>query len=744
MSVSMLHRFLDSDACSSVGAGLSAAIGSEEIFYVNAIVEKDTQITEQWSHVPLHDGMEKLGEESNMRQKVVEKECVSEQVGSDGGQEIEEEFKEAGKRKLTYGKAVKDALVKPGSSEIVHQARYSVPAVKKEGKFSFSDMVWGKVKTYPWWPGQIFDPSDASEWAMKHYKKDCYIVAYFGDRSFAWNEASQLKDFRAHFSTMEKQKSRSESFQNAIDCALDEVSRRVEYGLACSCIPKDTYDTIKSQTVDNTGIRQEISITHGVDESQNVDSFSPMKLIEYVKTLSELPTCGLDRLELEIAKAQLLAFNRFKSFSSLPEIQCCGGVDTDNLFFVDDEQDLCEVIEHATPVVNTEDQAGLRNLKNQSSTRQKRKCNFKDTMHPAKKEKRMSDPMNGTTDSRDGDCWTLDHLVSPEHSKRRSAMDHFDDDFEMQTGEKTISGTKVSNTTNPSFKIGDCIHRAASQLIPKTDGVVDVFPENELDVSPTTVEYDESTTEYSSLDDMLSSLQRVAQKPLGEYTFLNGIVTFFSDFKNSVIVAADWKEISRTDKVGTKRQKLPMAGTGSDTFEFEDMSDSYWTDRVIDNGNEKKPVQHPLQKNQKKDELLVAAKSPEPAAKSAKPAEVNRRPYSWEKKSENNHAEALEKSPGYIGENAPVELVMNFAEVNSVPSETNLNHMFRRFGRLKESETEVDRASKRARVVFKKCVDAEVALSSAKKFNILGSVLVDYQLNYTPSAVFKAFSKKHD
>jgi hypothetical protein len=43
-------------------------------------------------------------------------------------------------------------------------------------------------------------------------------------------------------------------------------------------------------------------------------------------------------------------------------------------------------------------------------------------------------------------------------------------------------------------------------------------------------------------------------------------------------------------------------------------------------------------------------------------------------------------------------------------------------------------------VVFKKSVDAEVAFSSAKKFNIFGSVLVNYQLNYTPSALFKASS----
>jgi hypothetical protein len=271
-------------------------------------------------------------------------------------------------------------------------------------------------------------------------------------------------------------------------------------------------------------------------------------------------------------------------------------VDKDNSFFVDEEQDLLEVIEYATPVVNTVDQAGPRNLNNQSSAHQKRKYNFKDTMHPAKKEKGMSDPMNGSLDSPDGDCWTPVHLVSPEHSKKRSTFDHFDDDFKMQTGKKTISVAEVSNTTNSSFTIGDCIRRADSQLTQKTDVDIGVFLENRLDVSPKTVEHDENTTKYSSLVDMLSSLQCVAQKPHGEHTFLNGIGSFFSDFKNSVIVSADWKEISRTDELGTMRKKKPpIAGTGFVTFEH--LSDLHCTDWVIDNGNEEKPVQQPLLKN---------------------------------------------------------------------------------------------------------------------------------------------------
>lgn len=56
--------------------GLLVSIEGEENFHANAIVEEGTQITEQGSHVLLHDGKEKLNKESNMRQKVEEQECV--------------------------------------------------------------------------------------------------------------------------------------------------------------------------------------------------------------------------------------------------------------------------------------------------------------------------------------------------------------------------------------------------------------------------------------------------------------------------------------------------------------------------------------------------------------------------------------------------------------------------------------------------------------------------------------------
>lgn len=732
--------------------GTFVSFRSEKNLDANAIsvIVEDAQIADQDNLALMDAGKDEVHDESNIRQEVEVQIGISEQVGSNGARELQE-FVEPEQRKVEGRVTRRSSLMKAANSELSHCARYLLPT-EKESNFSVSNMVWGKVRSHPWWPGQIFDPSDSSEKAMKHYKKDCYLVAYFGDRTFAWNEESQLKPFRTHFSSIEKQ-STSESFQNAVDCALDEVTRRVEYGLSCSCIPKDTYDSIKFQTVENTGIRPELSVRHGVDESLNASTFSPEKLVEYLKTLSELPTGGFDRLELGIAKAQLLAFYRFKGYSCLPELQYCGSFDDDMDTLVHGDEN--NAIDYSASLSKNGGQAGSGNSKNQS-TRRKRKHNLKD-MQETKKERSLSELMGGTLDSPDDDYWfdekVNDNLVSPGRPKKRRTVDHYGDDFGKQDGRKTISVAKVSNTTKPSFLIGDRIRRVASKLTgspsvvkssgdraQKTDVSSEGISGNGFDVS-----FDEDqrssmvvTTEYSSLDGLLSSLHWVAEDPLGDYRFLNPIVSFFSDFRDSITVAGDAvKDIFCTEKVGTKRKQPPIGGS-PETFEFEDMSDTYWTDRVIDNGSEAQPAQlsqpaQPARKIRKKDHELVSADP-------GKPVTVGRRPYSRKQYSNSNHVEAPQKPAGYINENAPAELVMNFAELGSVPSETNLNRMFRRFGPLKEAETEVDTVSSRARVVFKKCSDAEVACSSAQKFNIFGPILVNYQLNYTPSALFKASS----
>ncbi|KAI6676447.1 hypothetical protein NL676_037243 [Syzygium grande] len=571
---------------------------------------------------------------------------------------------------------------KPGSLVGVNQAVYKLPP-ENENIFSVSDLVWGKVRSHPWWPGQIFDPSDASEKAMKYHKKDCFLIAM---------------------------QSNSESFLNALNCALDEVSRRAELGLACSCIPKDVYDKIKVQTVENTGIREDLGSREGVDESTSASSFEPDKLLEYMRTLAQCSSSGGDRLDLVIAKAQLLAFYRQKGYSELPELQFCEGLmesdaealnsDGDNL--VGNNMESGTLVSEDTMVSSGQD-----SLKAPKGSSHRRKHNLKDIADYKKKERSlaelMDDSMEYPDEENDLDGKASGMLVSPSSGKKRKARDP-SADSNLSDGRKNICVAKVVSATpfpKPSFKIGECIRRVASQL---TGSPIVKGDRNGAGEGSETADAEKGRTiiptEYSSLDGLLSQLYSAALDPMQEHSFLNVLICFFSDFRNSVASGPD----PTLGRVSAKRKK-------SETFEFEDMNDSYWTDRVIGNGFEEQPSDA----DWKGDNQLVAVES-------QKVRKVGRRSYTRRRDLDESNSR-VEKPPGYVDENAPAELVLTFPLSASVPSEYSLNKMFKRFGPLKESETELDRDANRARLVFKKCSDAEVAFNSAQKFNIFGAML---------------------
>ncbi|XP_022744247.1 uncharacterized protein LOC111295134 [Durio zibethinus] len=229
------------------------------------------------------------------------------------------------------------------------------PEKPEERDFYVSDLVWGKVRSHPWWPGQIFDHLAATAKAKKYFKKDCYLIAYFGDQTFAWNEASRIKPFMPNFSHMEKQNN-MEEFQYAVDCALDEVSRRVEFGLACSCISEEAYAQVKTQIIVNTGIREESSRRDGGDRFSSAAFFDPFELVETMKALAQSPYYSeVDRLQFIKSQAQLLAFLRWKGYSKLPEFQNLCGLDTDAKIPLSKEVKKCsKLIENDVPSVKVD------------------------------------------------------------------------------------------------------------------------------------------------------------------------------------------------------------------------------------------------------------------------------------------------------------------------------------------------------------------------------------------------------
>ncbi|CAI9767449.1 unnamed protein product [Fraxinus pennsylvanica] len=640
---------------------------------------------------------EQLEREDDDKYQVEEDDCKEPIIG------IEEHSSETDQSKISNEELL--------SSVSSNRSRY-LWLPENEGQLSISDLVWGKVRSHPWWPGQIFDPADASEKAMKYYKKDCFLVAYFGDRTFAWNDLSVLKPFRSHFSQIEKQ-SNSEAFQNAVECALEEISRRVELGLACRCLPQAALDKIDVQTVENTGIREESSRRYGVDRSTKATSFEPTKLLDYVKELAPAASHGADRLDLVIARSQLLAYSHYKGQHTQIEFVFSG--------------ELLENDAHTQLSDAVDDSSG-------KAASHKRKDTPMDSLQPRKKERTFKEIMGDIAYSPDGegesDAKDLSKSVSSSSGRKRKTLDSFADGSDPRViGHDAKVSTTTSPTPKPSFKIGECIRRVASQLTaPTLSSSKGNTDQTGIDSGPQINEHHEEGStvvpeEHSSLDEMLSQLKLAAQDPNKGHSYLRSNITFFTGFRSSIAL----------NRRGRKK-KASLAADGTGEFEFDDANDSYWTDRIV--------------QNYSGEQLLQARENgggqyPPVPYDPEKYQNSGRRPNSRKRYSRGNLVKASEESNEYVNkrkqESLPAELVLNFAERDSLPSEINLTRIFKRFGPLMESKTEVDRDSGRAKVIFKNGSDAEVAFSSAAKFNIFGPVLVNYQLVHSPATSVQSF-----
>ncbi|XP_062002036.1 uncharacterized protein LOC133719862 [Rosa rugosa] len=216
-------------------------------------------------------------------------------------------------------------------------------------EFHVYDIVWGKVRGYPWWPGRICDPSASSNEAKMLFRKGSYLIDYFGDHSFTWNEAPHIKPFLEYFSQMEKQ-SNEDEFQNAIACALDEFLRRVELGVVCSCISEQVYPKLKNQIIISDGVRQEEEDSGNAgDGSLTAVSFEPQKLIMLLKEFAQFSYGKADQLELSTSVIQLSAFYCWKSSQlSLP-------TENDAYISVLGEKTQCNVLGHNSLPVTTDE-----------------------------------------------------------------------------------------------------------------------------------------------------------------------------------------------------------------------------------------------------------------------------------------------------------------------------------------------------------------------------------------------------
>lgn len=154
------------------------------------------------------------------------------------------------------------------------------------------DMVWGKVKSHPWWPGHIFNESFAGSSVRKtRYaegrKPNAVLVAFFGDSSYGWFDPSELVPFSPNFPEMSNQ-ANYKSFINAVSEASDEVSRRGALAMACKCRDKSNFAPSGDDNyvfVDVPGFERGGIYSLGqIEEARKM--FDPVKAVQFLTDMA--------------------------------------------------------------------------------------------------------------------------------------------------------------------------------------------------------------------------------------------------------------------------------------------------------------------------------------------------------------------------------------------------------------------------------------------------------------------------
>ncbi|XP_039039888.1 uncharacterized protein LOC120177972 isoform X2 [Hibiscus syriacus] len=156
--------------------------------------------------------------------------------------------------------------------------------------FEVGDMVWGKVKSHPRWPGHIFNEAFASPSVCRTRREGDVLVAFFGDSSYGWFDPAELVPFDHHF--LEKsQQTNSRTFVKAVEEAMDEASRRHGLGLTCKCRNPFNFRPTNVQGYFAVDVPDyEPNGIYSVNQIRNArNSFKPSETLSFLKQLASAP-----------------------------------------------------------------------------------------------------------------------------------------------------------------------------------------------------------------------------------------------------------------------------------------------------------------------------------------------------------------------------------------------------------------------------------------------------------------------
>ncbi|XP_010495539.1 PREDICTED: uncharacterized protein LOC104772645 [Camelina sativa] len=303
----------DGDAAASLPMELDSAVTNDARVSESERSEKDGLIGSEGYDIKSEDILTDKDDSSELKQEdekeeEEEEEDVSDDQSSELGSDADEKTLDLEKRGVTDYKS----LLSEFDDYVASEKMGSGVSRALSYGFQVGDLVWGKVKSHPWWPGHIFNEAFASPSVRRMRRIDHVLVAFFGDSSYGWFDPAELIPFEPNLEE-KSQQTVSKHFLKAVEEAMDEACRRSALGLTCKC--RNPFNFRPSNVEDYFAVDvpdYELQAVYSADQIKNSrDKFSPLEALSFVKQLALAPRdYDSDGLQFMKKKAVVCAFRK--------------------------------------------------------------------------------------------------------------------------------------------------------------------------------------------------------------------------------------------------------------------------------------------------------------------------------------------------------------------------------------------------------------------------------------------------
>lgn len=561
--------------------------------------------------------------------------------------------------------------------------------------FRVGDLVWGKIRSHPWWPGQVYDPREASELAARYSQEGRLLVAFFGDGSCSWCLPSQLVPFVENFRQMSMDSS-SKTFHNAVQSASDEIGRVVEIKLTCKCFPLERRVDLATQVAANAGVKAGVLMPEVDINRLAIPEREPAEILAQVVNYSKCVSVD-NVLEFTVLRSWLSAFSYSRNGYRLPVY--CEPVNVEGL--EDKDKNTIEV-----PALRPLDDdwyssSAVSSAKPQASSDVK--------IYHRRKQKSVAEIMaendNVEPKSQKGAMKRKDEVgegvnhqegSSGERGRKREA-----EELEVADTENASDGAKEEseNVLTPrqrkkswylSPPYTTPIENSSFIMEPESDsssGIKRAKKKTEASGDPSASRPVSKLVDVP-VNELILELQFAALDPLylSKQDSLDKVWSFVSAFRSSTYLHGPGYKISQKSKTDRKRKSL-SSHLG----------------------------------NQENDLALRKPKSMKTVGKTSSTSKSK-------KAADLSRAKASAKK---LQGNASTCLILTFEPGFPLPSKEEIAKLFGKYGSLNEEETQVSSDSHSVKIVYTNEPDAEAAFKSSVSESPFGVENVNYWLHHS-------------